>query len=70
MSGSCLSRPPIRATPCNGGGGAQSEGREDQNLEYHPNFRGWVEGMIAYIAMVKPEVGVGFRRQPESLRSD
>lgn len=36
---------------------AKMEGLAAQNRENHPNFRGWVEGMIAYIAMVNPETG-------------
>jgi retron-type reverse transcriptase len=36
---------------------AKSEGLAAQNREGHPNFRGWVEGMIAYVAMAKPDVG-------------
>jgi RNA-directed DNA polymerase len=40
---------------------AKSEGLAAQNRHGHPNFRGWVEGMIAYIAMTKPAVGRTFR---------
>jgi RNA-directed DNA polymerase len=36
---------------------AKSEGLAAQNQIGHPNFRGWVEGMIAYIAMSRPDVG-------------
>ncbi|MGL6095941.1 MAG: reverse transcriptase family protein, partial [Fimbriiglobus sp.] len=36
---------------------AKSEGLNAQNRDGHPNFRGWVEGMIAYITMVKPDTG-------------
>jgi hypothetical protein len=32
-----------------------------QNRAGHPNFRGWVEGMIAYIGMAKPAVGQSLR---------
>jgi RNA-directed DNA polymerase len=42
---------------------AKTEGLESQNRERHPNFRGWLEGMIAYIAMVKPSVAERFRQQ-------
>lgn len=42
---------------------AKTEGLEAQNRDRHPNFRGWLEGMIAYIAMVKPNVADGFRQQ-------
>jgi len=40
---------------------AKREGLAAQNRQGHPNFRAWVEGMIAYIAMVKPEVGARLR---------
>jgi retron-type reverse transcriptase len=36
---------------------AKAEGLAAQNRAGHPNFRGWVEGMIAYIGMAKPAVG-------------
>lgn len=36
---------------------AKTEGLAAQNRERHANFSGWVEGMIAYIAMVKPAEG-------------
>jgi retron-type reverse transcriptase len=36
---------------------AKAEGLAAQNREGRPNFRGWVLGMIAYVGMVRPEVG-------------
>ena len=42
---------------------ARAEGLEPQNRDGHPNFLGWLEGMIAYIAMVKPNVAAGFQKQ-------
>jgi retron-type reverse transcriptase len=42
---------------------AKSEGLEAQNRDRHPNFRGWLEGTIAYIAMVKPSIAEKFRHQ-------
>jgi hypothetical protein len=36
---------------------AKTEGLAAQNRLGHPNVRGWVEGMIAYIAMARPDVG-------------
>jgi len=41
---------------------AKTEGLEAQNRDHRPNFRSRLEGMIAYIAMVKPKVAVGFRK--------
>ena len=40
---------------------AKSAGLASQNRDNHPNFRGWVEGMIAYVSMVKPALGEKFR---------
>lgn len=40
---------------------AKAEGLAAQNREGHPDFRGWVEGMIAYVAMVKPDAGLKLR---------
>jgi retron-type reverse transcriptase len=40
---------------------AKAEGLAAQNRGGHPNFRGWVEGMIAYVSMVSPAVGANLR---------
>jgi hypothetical protein len=40
---------------------AKAEGLAAQNRAGHPNFRGWVEGMVAYVAMAKPDVGRALR---------
>src|SRR5262245_938225 len=36
---------------------AKTEGLEAQNRQQLPNFRAWLTGMIAYVAMVRPETG-------------
>jgi retron-type reverse transcriptase len=36
---------------------AKVEGLAAQNRQGHPNFRSWVEGMIAYVAMARPDLG-------------
>jgi retron-type reverse transcriptase len=41
---------------------AKTEGLAAQNRHGEPNFRAWVEGMIAYIAMSRPAVGEKLRR--------
>jgi RNA-directed DNA polymerase len=41
---------------------AKAEGLAAQNRHGEPNFRAWVEGMIAYIAMSRPAVGEKLRR--------
>jgi retron-type reverse transcriptase len=46
---------------------AKSEGIAAQNRIGHPNFRGWVEGMIAYIAMARPDVGNKLRAALDQL---
>jgi retron-type reverse transcriptase len=46
---------------------AKAEGLEAQNRDRHPNFRGWVKGMIAYIAMARPDVGARLRAALDSL---
>jgi retron-type reverse transcriptase len=48
---------------------AKAEGLAAQNRAGHPNFRGWVEGMIAYIAMAKPDVGRALRAALDELPS-
>lgn len=47
---------------------ARTEGLDAQNRDNHPNFRGWVEGMIAYIAMTKPDVAAKLRADFDALR--
>jgi RNA-directed DNA polymerase len=46
---------------------AKSEGLAAQNRIGRPNFRRWMEGMIAYIAMSRPHVGNKFRSAFEQL---
>ena len=36
---------------------AKAEGLAAQNRTNHPNFDGWVRGMIAYVSMVNPAQG-------------
>ena len=40
---------------------ARAEGLAAQNRRGVPNFRAWVEGMIAYVAMSRPAVGQELR---------
>jgi retron-type reverse transcriptase len=47
---------------------AKTEGLAAQNREGHPNFRGWVEGMIAYISMARPDVGRALRARLDQVR--
>ncbi len=46
---------------------AAQEGLEAQNREGHPNFRAWVEGMIGFIGMARPELAEKFLEQLRSL---
>jgi hypothetical protein len=40
---------------------------EQQNREGRPNFRAWLEGKIAYVSMVRPEIGAKLRAALEAL---
>src|SRR5262249_20760930 len=46
---------------------AKFEGLDAQNRENKPNFRAWLEGMIAYVNMVRPEVGAKLKAQLDAL---
>jgi retron-type reverse transcriptase len=46
---------------------ARSEGLDRQNRDSRPNFRTWLEGKIAYVGMVRPEVGAKLNAQLQSL---
>ncbi|MFO0967641.1 MAG: reverse transcriptase domain-containing protein [Gemmataceae bacterium] len=46
---------------------AKAEGLAAQNRAGHANFRGWVEGMIAYVAMARPDVGRRLRTALDEL---
>jgi RNA-directed DNA polymerase len=46
---------------------AKTEGLEAQNREGRPNFVAWLRGMIAYIHMVRPEVGDRLKAQLEAV---
>lgn len=48
---------------------AKHEGLENQNREGHPNFVGWLRGMIAYVSMTRPEVGAKMKAELEALVS-
>jgi RNA-directed DNA polymerase len=48
---------------------AAKDGLKAQNLENIPNFVAWLDGMIAYISMVKPAIGEKFRKQFEQVRN-
>ena len=40
---------------------AKREGLAAQNRENHPNFRAWLEGMVAYVAMTRPTAAAKLR---------
>jgi retron-type reverse transcriptase len=46
---------------------ARKEGLEAQNRERRSNFRAWLEGKIAYVAMVRPELGAKLKNQLAQL---
>ena len=47
---------------------AKFEGLEAQNRDNHPNFRMWVEGMIAYVEMVNPSQAIKLRTAYREIR--
>ena len=36
---------------------AKSEGLDAQNREKLPHFRAWLQGMIAFVCMIRPDTG-------------
>ncbi len=46
---------------------AKHEGLAAQNRENRPNFRAWLEGSIAFLAMTRTELGQQMRSQLEAL---
>ncbi len=46
---------------------ARTEGLERQNREGRPNFLAWLTGKIAYVSMVRPEVGAKLQAELEAL---
>ena len=46
---------------------AKSEGLEAQNREERPNFRAWLTGKIAFVSMVRPDVGAKLKAALDAL---
>ncbi|MCI0701405.1 MAG: reverse transcriptase family protein, partial [Planctomycetia bacterium] len=46
---------------------AKTEGLEAQNREGRPNFRAWLEGKIAFVSMVRPDIGAKLKAALEGL---
>jgi retron-type reverse transcriptase len=46
---------------------AKSEGLEAQNREGRPNFRAWLAGKIAFVSMVRPDVGAKLKAALDAL---
>lgn len=46
---------------------AKQTGLEAQNRDNHPNFTGWVQGMIAYVAMANAEQGASLQAAFDEL---
>lgn len=49
---------------------AKPEGLATQNRQQHPDFSGWVRGMIAYILMVNPDQGKRLREAMMFVRDE
>ncbi|TWU58706.1 Reverse transcriptase (RNA-dependent DNA polymerase) [Rubripirellula tenax] len=47
---------------------AHHDGLSAQNREQHANFRAWMQGMIAFVAMTRPELAKDFLAQLQSVR--
>jgi RNA-directed DNA polymerase len=48
---------------------ARGEGLDAQNREGRPNFRAWLRGKIAYVNMVRPEVGKKMLAELDALEA-
>jgi retron-type reverse transcriptase len=46
---------------------ARTEALEAQNRDDRPNFRAWLEGKIAFLSMVRPDVGAKLRAQYKAI---
>jgi hypothetical protein len=46
---------------------ARTQGLDAQNRDARPHFRAWLQGKIAYVAMVRPEVGGRLRAGLDAL---
>ncbi|MBX9626105.1 MAG: reverse transcriptase family protein [Gemmataceae bacterium] len=46
---------------------AKAEGLDAQNRDGRENFRAWLEGMIAYVSMVRPDVGAKLKAEFDRL---
>lgn len=42
---------------------AKAEGLDAQNREGRPNFRAWLEGKIAFVSMIRPDVGARLKAE-------
>jgi RNA-directed DNA polymerase len=48
---------------------ARHEGLEKQNRHGRKNFVAWLRGKIAYVEMVRPDIGARFRQELSALLS-
>ncbi len=48
---------------------ARHEGLDQQNREGRQNFRAWLRGKIAYVSMVRPDIGARLKAQVEALNT-
>ncbi len=46
---------------------AKTEGLDAQNREGRPNFRAWLAGKIAFVSMVRPDVGAKLKAALDTL---
>jgi hypothetical protein len=48
---------------------AATDGLESQNKIHHPNFRAYMNGMIAYVAATRPELAREMKKQLGQVRN-
>ena len=46
---------------------ARFEGLDRQNRDGRPNFRAWLQGKIAFVSMVRPEIGLRLKAKFDEL---
>lgn len=49
---------------------AQKEGLERQNRERRPNFTAWLQGKIAYVRMIRPDLGAKLHAQLQQILAE
>ncbi len=48
---------------------AKSQGLESQNRDNHPDYRGYLTGLLAYVAATRPALAAEMKRELDSIRN-